>query len=132
MRAKNISDTPANRQDDCRNIKHWNKEARDQNLRQLPRQMPKQTSILAVALQMLAAASLLPKTVSAAPEEPLTSKASISQRVAKVRQSMMDKVDGVTLGEKGTNVSWYNYWGKWHNWHNWHNGWRNWHNWRNY
>ena len=83
--------------------------------------MKKSSSLLAAALQLLACASLIPNSSSGKVDPTTSSRATISERVARVRDAMVEqtKQDTEQGGAQLTG------WGNWHNgWRNWGNGWR--------
>jgi rSAM-associated Gly-rich repeat protein len=95
--------------------------------------MKKSSSLLAAALQLLACASLIPNSSSAKVDPTDSSQATISERVARVRDAMVEQTKPVT-DDSSIHLTG---WGNWHNgWRNWGNGWRKWGNgwrkWGNY
>jgi len=90
--------------------------------------MNKPTSILAIAVQIVACASMLPKSASLSVETRTVPRMSLSERAAKIRQILSQNLSGVA-DDKGIKLAqWWNNWGNWPNWGNWNN-WNNWLNW---
>jgi hypothetical protein len=92
--------------------------------------MKKTPSILAAAVQLLACAGLFPTDGAAKVDTSVNSDETISQRIARVREAMVEQAKSASE----TNGIQLTGWGNWHNgWHNWGNGWRKWGNgWRNW
>jgi rSAM-associated Gly-rich repeat protein len=92
--------------------------------------MKKTPSILAAAVQLLACAGLFPATGAAKVDSSTNSDATISERIARVREAIAEQAKSAPESN-GIQLTG---WGNWHNgWHNWGNGWRKWANgWRNW
>jgi|HubBroStandDraft_4_1064222.scaffolds.fasta_scaffold800937_1 rSAM-associated Gly-rich repeat protein len=83
--------------------------------------MKKSSSLLAAALQLLACAGFLPNTTSAKVDSTDPSQATISERVARVRNAIVEQAQ-TPSDQTGIQLTG---WGNWHNgWRNWGNGWR--------
>ena len=83
--------------------------------------MKKSSSLLAAALQLLACAGFLPNTTSAKVDSNDPSQATISERVARVRNAIVEQAQ-TPSDQTGIQLTG---WGNWHNgWRNWGNGWR--------
>lgn len=85
--------------------------------------MNKSKSLIAVALQIAACASLLPKDAKASPMSAGSgNNAQIGARVARVRQMLSQTAAARFAGEREVNGVRVNWW----NWHKgWHKGWHN-------
>jgi hypothetical protein len=91
------------------------------------------TSILGVALRVLACGTLIGENTLADVHPDATCNQSLMERVGKIRECLVRDTD-MTSQKIGSmwlaQIPWPN-WGNWNNWPNWNN-WANWNNWLNW
>jgi hypothetical protein len=93
--------------------------------------MKRPTSLLAIALRVVACGTILEKNAWADCDPAAKVGESVSERVDKIRKYLAQ--DAKTIPQSGEPIKlaqWVN-WVNWNNWPNWGN-WNNWNNWMNW